>query len=146
MSEQLFNPNDYWYCHECKILPALDVKRPERLSGGTDWNVIWESRRQWIAYGNYLEAKLLSAQSRIRELEQENAGLVLSNKGILRTGTQMLEKAEAERDRLKADYKSVVDSYARLVVKHGRIAVVTETPEWFDSPCARAVREVIESK
>jgi hypothetical protein len=120
-------------------LPALDARcfvEKKNLPEGAPYGVFLECDL------SCRERQLLAAQSRIRELEQNSSFL----QSELCEQHSACEKAEAERDRLKADYKSVVDSYARLVVKHGRIAVVTETPEWFDSPCARAVREVIESK
>jgi hypothetical protein len=152
MSENFDSPIERNFCGaqvERPELPVLDVTEEDEDVGGqrlekmrADYDALdplvkqhcpqnrsyWEMtlHQAFNEIASY-HRKLLSAQSRIRELEQQVS--VEYRDEVREMWRQKYLGVEAERHQLKA-----------------RILTITETPEWFDSPCARAVREVLEGK
>jgi hypothetical protein len=75
-------------------------------------------------------------------------------------GINTINAVDADRNRLQRRLDAVLrahgqlsDSYSALLLNRGGLQAkldaalaITNTPEWFDTPCARAVREVVGEK
>jgi Tfp pilus assembly pilus retraction ATPase PilT len=81
------------------------------------------------------KAELLATQSRISQSEKERDEARESALESMRLRNQWMTKHDGKAAELRC-----------VEAKLAQILAITNTPEWFDSPCARAVREVVGEK